>query len=490
MRSKIFAVFAVFLAITAMPVASAERLNFSADAAPAPDYEIGDMTKSVHDMDWGQSADAVRTYENNSGETTTFAGEVNTSERTPYEFVYTDVNATDWRVFPNAKETISAVESEGEWSTATSDSSNVSPSVSSSETAPGVPAVRFATSGMGAGDTSTFTFSNFSITSDESKRFGIVAYDANTLSNADTYAHIRAVDSDGDYKLIQNVTATGEGYVAQEKLGQLSTMGSGDGTFDDVQKVEIVAFEGDVEIDVAGLNLERMSPYDLGQTKVDPNNDGTYTTVDVNETHTGGAVGLTALDTMGSAFSSSEIHSLTFPAVFPAEMLDSDDVQIERTADESVEGGQYPGYKGTATIHLRMSLPDQYDLSYSNVQLNDTQAVTSDRLLSVRYAEGVGDTAFANISSGSWSDITSSYTGKGDEVAVDDTIQPGQTSAFEFEMKLTPDQYDELAAAAGGAGGGATGAGGWGSNFPVIGGLIAAALATLKRLGGGSGAEG
>ncbi|MEA5408609.1 hypothetical protein VB773_14210 [Haloarculaceae archaeon H-GB2-1] len=475
------AVLTAVLVATTSPAMAADTssVNWDSEAAPNGVYE-GNMTKDVHDMSWGQSAEAVRKFENDSGVVTKIEGEVNTSYDNPYSFVFSDVNVSDWGEFPHDKPNVSALDA-SEWSKDVSGSAG-SATISDVETAPGVEAVNFATSSQTSGDTAFMTFSNFSVTSDEAKRFGQVVYDVNTVDSG-AYYEVRVVDEDGDYKVIVNDTETGDGFVDQEQLGNLATEGSGDGTFDNIQKVEVYAIDGDVDMTIAGLNAEKKSAYDLGSMKKDTDSDDSLESVDINSTHTGGEVSLSGLDTLGPAFADAEINDLTVPVNLPASMAGEDDSKLVLDEDSSVDGGNYPGFKGTATVYVRMEVPSQYDLSFSGMSLNDTQSVTSGRLMSVQYAEGTGDTEFENISDASWSDITSSYGSKGDTVVVDDTVQPGTPGVLKVKMKLTPGQFDAIeGSTSGGGGGGATGAGGWG-NIPVIGGLIVAAVAFLKRLG-------
>jgi len=467
---------ALLVATTAPAAAAGQTLNWDADTAPQAQTEV-DVTKAVHDMAWGQSAEAVRTYEGDDGSLTEVEAEVNTSAQNPYTFHYTEVNHTDYGAFPHDKADTSAIDA-GEWTKDMSGSAGTG-TVENVETAPGVEGVRISTSSQSSGDAATFTFSNFSVTSDEDKRFAQAVYNANSADSGVTY-ELRYVDSDGDYKTVVSNSTAVDGVVTQEQLGNIATEGSGDGTFDDIQQLQIVVSDADASLTFVGLNAEKMSPYDLGDQQKDTDGDDTLESVDVGEDYAGGAVSLAGLDTLGSSFSDARIHDLTAPMEFTGELAGSEDVMVERTEDESVESGNYPGYKGTATVYVRLSLPDAYDLAFSGAALTDTQSVNSDRLISVEYAEGVSDTEFGNISDSSWTDVTGSYSGEGSSVTVDDTIQVGQTSVLKYTYKLTPDQFDNIVAQGGSGGSGAMG--GLGNNIPLVGGIIATLAAFLKRL--------
>ena len=475
---RLFATAAIFMALlvatTAPAAAAGTSVNWDAETAPEGAVEV-DMTKAVHNMDWGQSADAVRQYEADNGTTVKVDAEVNTTGN-PYTFKYSNLNVTDWSNFPRST-SASAIDA-AEWSKDVSGSSGTA-TISSTTTADGVDAVQLSTSGQASGDVAKFTFSNFTVDSDEAKRYAQAVYNANSVDSGTTY-ELRYVDADGDYKTVISNSTVADGIVEQEQLGNLATEGSGDGNFNDIESVEVVVLDADADLTFVGLNGEKKSAYDLGEQRVDTDGDGSLDdTVDVGEDYAGGTVSLEGLDTLGGSFDQAEIYDLTVPVEFTGELADRQ--TLEQTEDESTDGGNYPGYKGTSTVYVAFELPDAYDLSFSGASLTDTQSVTSDRLLSVEYAEGVGDTEFENISDSTWSDMTDSYSGEDSSVTVDDTIQVGQTSVLKWTYKLTPDQFDALGAESGGSGGGAMGVAG--ANIPIIGGLIAAAVAFLKRLG-------
>lgn len=475
---RIFASLAIFsallVAMTAPAAAAGGGPNWDAETAPEGAVEV-DMTKAVHNMNWGQSAESVRIYEADNGSQTKVDAEVNTTGN-PYTFKYSNLNVSDWSNFP--RDTSASAIDAAEWSKDVSGSTG-SATIASTSTASGVDAVQLSTSGQASGDVAKFTFSNFTIGSDEAKRYAQAVYNANNVDSGATY-ELRFVDADGDYKTVISNSTVADGIVEQEQLGSLATQGSGDGTFNDIESVQVVVLDADADLTIVGLNGEKKSAYDLGEQRVDTDGDGSLDdTVDVGQDYAGGDVSLTGLDTLGGTFDDAEIYQLTAPFEFSGELADRQ--KLEQNEDESTDGGNYPGYKGTATVYVAFELPDAYDLSFSGATLTDTQAVTSDRLLSVEYAEGVGDTEFGNISDTTWSDMSGSYSGEGTDVEVDSTIQVGSVNVLKWTYKLTPDQYDELGASSGGGAGGAMGVSG--ANIPIIGGLIATAIAFLKRLG-------
>jgi hypothetical protein len=103
---------------------------------------------------------------------------------------------------------------------------------------------------------------------------------------------------------------------------------------------------------------------------------------------------------------------------------------------------QYANYESHFEGDFRFQLPEQYDLSYANLALEDTQSLPDGRYVSVEYAEGTGDTDFADIES--WSSISSSYSSIDSEITVDDTIQPGTAMVLSYDYVVTPEEKKSL----------------------------------------------
>jgi len=438
----------------------------------------GEVTIQSYNVSW----DPIQ-YENNNGELVAHPSHVNESVDNPYSFVATDIEVADYGTFPRkdaeSGNSASALDA-SEWSTTVSDTSNTALSASDIETAPGVDAVNIATGGsMGSGDTATATYSNFSVTSDEKKRYLQVAMDVNQLDSGAT-VDVRVVDENGDYYAAEVNpsrssgedligSAQGEGYVFQRQLGDMSLVANGDGTFDNIEKTEIVIADGDADVSVAAVNVQKMSTWDLGTQLKDTNSDSELEETTLREVSSPGAVSITSLDSMGQTFQKGIVHDLTIDFVSNRTDRDADDIVTNFNQTD-----QRPGYYGTATIYVPTGLPSAYELSYANVQTSHTQSFLADRYIEVSYAEGVGDTAPKNISA--WTDITSSYTSQGANVTVDDTLQPGQTNYAviklqlqENEFQTTQDAFATAGAAVMGPGGGGGGLG----SIPLVGGALA-----------------
>lgn len=423
--------FAVIGSASGAAVAANSAYNYDSDSAHNPAIEA-DTTIEHYSMGW----DGLQ-YEDDSGELATLPAELNDSVDNPYEFTATDLNFSDAGEFPHEKEDVSALTA-SEWS-GTATATDV-------ETAPSVDAVDLDFAGS-----DEMTFSNFSITSDEQKRYLTLFADVETL-NSGAVVEVRVVDEDGDYYVAKMdptadpsaddviANSTGEGFVFQAQLGSMTLQTAGDGTFNNIQKVSVNETGGSAAtVEISALNVDKTSPYTLGTKLKDTDDDDELENVDIKEVTSAGSIALKDLGTMGSTFDAAEIKGLTVPVKYTAEKLPDEDADVS-----FADAGNYPSFDTLVTGEWRMSLPDAYDLSHSDAELVDTQALPSQRYVAMEYAEGVGDTDFSDIDS--WSSVTSSYDAEDTNVTIDQTIQPGQEIAISFEYLVTNDEADSLQA--------------------------------------------
>jgi hypothetical protein len=460
-------------------------VNYDADGAPNPYIDVDAVTVAAHDRD---TMDSALQYESNSGDIKTLPAMVNQTNNAsspyrtnnPYSMVATDIEWNDASAFPHGKENVSAIDA-SEWSKDMSSSAG-SATISDSTTAPGVDAVSFSTSGQTSGDTAKFTFSNFSVTSDAQKRYLQVAADINSLDSG-TSAELRAVDADLDHVSVDLVNqsanetdsavvanATGEGDVLQVQLGSLAVEGSGDGTLQEIQQVQIVVSDGNLDADISALNAESLGEWTFGEERVDTDSDDELETESIMEPH--GRFNVYNLSTMGPAFDNAVIHSLEFPAQFRAQYyMDSEDGQTE-----FIEATNRPGFAAILDHYKRISLPAQYDLSYSGTELVAEQSWISSRYVSVETKEAVGSTDFGDIDG--WTTVTDSFDSEGDKVTLDSTVGAGTEYALHYEIKLQQGEVDTLKTTKGG-GPGVLGGGGGGffSMLVSIPGMIVTGLA-------------
>ena len=467
LRKGIYAFLIVALAagMSVVPVAAQNTtINYDADAAPQP-VMTGDVEIADHQM-----GDSALTYNNDAGEWTELPGSVNESVDNPYEFTASDVRFNDSSAFPHAKDDVSALTA-AEWSaTAT---------VSDVETADGVEAVQLDFAGSDSAQ-----FSNFSITSDENKRTLSMVLDAPTV-NAGAVVEFRVVDADGDYYAAELNTSrssgedfvansTGEGYIFQRQLGEMDLTAAGDGNFNDIETLNITETGGSAAtVEIAALNVDKTSAWDFGDRAVDTDDDDELESEQILEHKTGGPIAVSDLSTLGGTFESANIMGLTVPFTQDASALPAADTNVSYTDAEA-----YANYDSRVDYTARFELPDAYDLSYANLALEDEASLPGSRYISVEYAEGTGDTEFADISS--WTDITGSYSSVGANVTVDDTLQPGSAVVLSYDFLATSQEVSSLQDTSSGAMGptssGSGGIIGWLTSIP---GMIVSAIAGI-----------
>jgi len=205
---------------------------------------------------------------------------------------------------------------------------------------------------------------------------------------------------------------------------------------DELQNVEVVVADGNVNADIAALNSAKMSQWSYGEKKVDNDGDDELETVALNEPN--GEVHVHSLDTLGPAFDTAEINSLSFPAQFRAQDLSDDsDLATNFTAAEN-----YPSFEQLGDIRYRLSVPSAYDLSYSGLSLEVETEWPGQRYATVQYAEGVGDTDLNSIDS--WTERTSEFDSQGKSITIDSTIQPDTELAINVDLLLTNDEADSM----------------------------------------------
>lgn len=469
LRKGIYALLIVALAagMSVVPVAAQNTtINYDADAAPQVEM-TGDVTIADHQM-----GDSALTYNDDSGEWTQLPGEVNESVDNPYSFTASDIAFDDAGAFPHDKN-VSALTA-SEWS-GTASTSDV-------ETADGVDAVQLDFAGNDHAE-----FNNFSITSDENKRYLSVVLDAETV-NSGAVVEFRVVDDNGDYYTAELNTSrssgedyisnsTGDGIIYQRQLGEMTLNTAGDGTFNDIESVNVTETGGSAAtVEIAALNVDKTSPWDFGDKAVDTDDDDELESEQILEHKSGGALAVSELSTLGNTFDSANIKGLTVAFTQDAQDLAADDTDVNFS-----DADAYENYDSKFQYTARFELPDAYDLSYSNLALEDTASVPGSRYLDVQYAEGTGDTAFEDISS--WTAITDSYSSLGADVTVDDTIQPGSAVVLQYEYVVTGDEQSTLEEGSAGAmGPTGSSSGGILSFFATLPGKIVGAIGGLFGL--------
>jgi hypothetical protein len=274
-----------------------------------------------------------------------------------------------------------------------------------------------------------------------------VFYDVTSVGSG-ANIQLEVVDGDGDHYTEKLATSTGDGYVQQVQLGDLSVESDGDGSFGDIEKVRMNVTDADATVEISALNVDRLSPYTLGVERADTDDDDDLEDNELTNNTDGGKISIKSKASMGSVFDGAMLHDVTVPVEIRASELPDSEIKTEFTEDNA----DYPNWFGTATVQYRLEPKSAYDVSWSNLELVEQQSVAENRIISVEYAEGTGDTNFSDIDDTSFTDKTDLYTTKGDNVTLDGTGQPGTKSVVKYQMKLDENQFTALQQSGGGGG--------------------------------------
>lgn len=499
------AMMAVLLVASPAAAVSQPGLNFGYKKTPNP--ELHEDTLTIAEWDNGDF-DNPLSYYGDDGNEQTLPAQVNQTQDEPVSVRFDKVNADAFKVFPRVSGESNNAHTwlnTSNWTTSTSDATNVTPSLTDSDgtTAAGVPSVKFSTSGMGSGDTATASFAEkVDITSDVTKRVLTWAGNVNSLSTG-ANIQLRAVDSDGDYAYGQvksgintsgdeNITdGAGNGIVFQERLSNLPVAGTGDGTMSSITKIEIVVSDADASITTVGLDAEKKSEFTLGTTVRDTDGDGDEDDqVTISEVHNAseGYVELTGVDALGSTFSSAVLHDFQVHNVnYRLQDLTAEKDYRVNFSDAK----EYGSYSKKLHLDARLKVLTAIDLSHGTLTLRDEQTLVSERYVSVKVAEGVGeDKVFDNITDSAWTAKTSSYSSEGSTVTLDASVSSGTNYALHMVVLLQDEEADNMKSTSGVSGGPTGQSGGFFSTLfgrlATLGALALGAVG-LKRtfIGGG-----
>ncbi len=457
-------------------------------------YYIADLTKAKHRVSWGTDDDALAFYENDSGEKDTLGGHVDRDDTEnvltaradkiafpdadafPRGATYDDDNDSSTEEVP-----VSALDAT-HWST----SDSASGTISVSDPGRDVHSLNISTSGVASGETATATFDlsqfNATIDSDEAKRFLQVVGNVNSLASAASVT-VAVVDDDGDRKEVfvdssksasdddVLATATGDGLVLQQRLGDLTTNANGDGSFASIQKVVVEVAEADADLTFSALNVEKMSRWVYGSYLA---NEGTDSEERMKTYEPSGTFEATGLETFSEAFL--EEGAVFYDLQYPMRVtLEEGDLAHEW---RFVEATDRPGYDSVLQQRGKVELETGYDLSWSSPALKDMVSLPESRYKRVATASGVRDTEFADIEDTSWTTHTSAYDAEGATVTLSDPAATGTVVGYETHVLLTGSDRTN-AESSGSSGGGGAGGRGRGSGGDGLIGWLAAGVASV-----------
>jgi len=472
-------------------VAAATAINYDTD--PAQSARVHEDTVTIAEHDRAEMSDTLAYYDD-EGEVATLPADINSSEEAPVQVHLAKINESSYREFPRqSSESGNNVTwtNASDWTTSSSSSGGMS--VSETTPAGDAQAVTFDIT-AGASDNGSANYTDVDITSDATKRVPLVGVNVDTL-NSGAVVDIRFVDADGDFVALEvngtesNATgtdsvianSTGEAFVTQERLSELTVEGSGDGSFDEIQKVWIYGDGANAKIELFALDAESKSATDLARTYHDHDDDGDLEWETVQEKGYAGEVNMSAVGDLGGMFDNAVIYDKKVNNIFySVSYLSGDDTKIE-TSDAS----DYPNFDKKLNASYRLEVPAPIDVSHGSLTLEAEQSLVEDRYIVAEYATAVGDTDFENVS---YTDATSSFTKKGDVVELATGFNAGEENAIHFEILYTQSEFDTLTSDA--VAGGPVGSGGgffstlFGQMVGIVG-AVAGFLGLRRVFGGG-----
>ncbi|QIO23086.1 hypothetical protein [Haloarcula sp. JP-L23] len=495
MRRTILAVF-LTLTVIASPIAgtatAAPGLNFNSDKSPNPTAVEDELV--IDEWDNSEMSSATQYY-NDSGELTELPATVNQSQDTPVGVRFDQIDADAYHLFPRID---GESENSANWTVAsdwtTSSGSNSGMTVSDAD-ADGVDKLQFAAT-VASGETATATYAdNVSIDSDPNKRVLTTVLNVDTLSGT---AEIRAVDGDGDYRYAEingsadasaddiAANGTGNGIVFAEKLSNLPLAGSGDGSFDGIQKVEIVGVDNDVTVTVAGLDLDKKSEANLAEIERDTDGDGDLETTTVTNYYEGGVANITGLDTLGSIYDNAVINDLHVYDV-QYQLSDITDEDEYSTNFSSADDYNYPQ---KLELYADMEVPSAIDLIHGSITLEFEQGLVESRYAIAEVATGADTTeAFGNLTDdGSYSSVTDTLGSQGSTATFVASASADTNYRVHMVILYQDEEIDTIQATGIGGPTGTSGGGFFSSIWAQVAGIGVAILSAvgLKRKFGGS----
>lgn len=354
------------------------------------------------------------------------------------------------------------------------------------------------TSSQGSGDVAVATFNDFTIDSNEAKKFLQLFEDIDVLESG-VVVTFRLTDSAGTTvtatidpsadestgSVIANQTATGDVY--QRQLGEFTN-----GTdLDTIESLEIEVAEANADLTIMGLNLEREGAYEIGRQEFINSDDE----LDA-ETITEPRARTSYISLTGESDPDSETALLTTlpdarvynveydteirTAELPSDAIDAEVVVPDRS-DYDKEFHLVGGFD-------LGSLTENYDVSISPVGLYGKVRHPSSRYLTAQFAKGLSEIPTLDDTEDiSWTDSTNTFENGdhrdgGDEVEMSASISGSAITGFWMEIQEDDSIIREMVKPAGGGGAPPQPEGG-GFLSTIIGKVTAVGTGTVGALG-------
>jgi len=370
---------------------------------------------------------------------------------------------------------LNALERPGDWSTSSS-----SIVVEQTDTASGAPALRVAGSGIADGGTETATFSPADPVGDGLRKVAQIGVNVNALPSGSS-AIVRVTDDSTsttvDLRIDPSADAASSDVIATETTtGTLYQTQFGElvDTLDQIDSVIVEVNDGDVDLDVWALNLERSSKWELG-TREYTNSDDELDTETVYEPN--GTFSVVDLDTVGDVFGSATFVDVAV------------DVELETAgvADDVVEYEfndlDHPNYNREMRLVVNRELPTGYDLSWTDPTLVDVAKLFGEQYATLDLdTDRDDDLALEDVDDTNMVDRSDAPGDRGDEYGLAASTSPGLVQSVYYRLRIDSSTEENMKAESGA--GGRSGASGGGGFFSSARGMLVGATAGVAAFFG------
>ncbi|UWG47037.1 hypothetical protein HSRCO_0743 [Halanaeroarchaeum sp. HSR-CO] len=472
---------AATIGVGAGTVGASSALDVDGEYVQAP-FLRGSVTVATHEPEFNPLQ-----FVNDSGEPSSLADygaeiaprEDDETPHNPVTLTAAHFDAADYYAFPREEQYDESGDGDAEtdvtaldpthWTVDESGSAGTMTVAETTSPADG-PGLQVSTSSQTSGDVAIASFdsSYLEITSGEDRKLLQLVLDANTVEAGVTVA-FRVTDEDGDTReaVIDPAgddtnadviaTATASGLVYQVPMGELPITANGDGTFNNLQELEIEIADANADVSIYGLNLERESEWVYGVEEY-TNSDDELDTQEITEPS--GSFSITGLDTIASPLDAAKIADVEYDVELVASKLPEDMLEYEWKEAERYD---HP-YRFQAVYNFEAITA--YDLSWTLAGLYDEVLFPSTRFVEAGIVTGQSEAvALADVQDDevTLTSRTDTYANAAidEEVELATAIQAGDFDSVFVDILYTEDEQsaaESTAAAAGPIGGSS---GGW-----------------------------
>jgi hypothetical protein len=427
----------------AVSARSSPELNADSDLAPIPRVET---TVDIEGVEIGSDPLAFTEDDGTDTSLEAYGGEVapiptdadgNDQPHNPFSLRADYIDSDEYGAFPRDRtdsndDPISGLDASF-WSTTAAEAS-----VSDTTPASGGEGVHLSTSGVASGSEAGIEFTEVDITDGVSRKelqvvLSVASFSGTVevrVGDGSTWA-TAVVDSAANSDDVGTIaTSTGDGIVFQAQVGDLNSSVS------QISTIQVVAVDGDAELEIAALNVEKESPWSFGDKEVLGTDDDGNDEIQTEEwVEPSGTFAINSLGTLDDVFSGGSINPVTVDVeYFPIE------------TDKTTTDPENPAYDKKLELMQNIEIPSAYDLSHGALDVYLEVGPSPDQWSTLEVATGLSETlVLDDQDEESFTDYSGglSSVSTGDDVTLG-TTSSGSTLAVHQSLDVTSDQLEEI----------------------------------------------